>query len=637
MLQSIRDRTQGWIAGLIVSLLILTFAFWGVHSYFTGGSASNVVAVVNGIEITKNQLATTYELLRRQQQWQNGSNTFSLQDEAKLKQQALQGLVNIQVLRQASAKDHYLISYQQIDNYLQNMPVFQANGQFSPERFRQFLQSTLFTSGNDFFELIRTNLLIDQPRLGIILSSFSLPDEVKSTVGLVNQERDIRYLTLSTQSLLKKELSVLPEEINAYYKQHMQDYQAPEAVSVDYLVLSIKELMNTIEPTATNIKNYYNDNINDFTRSAAWQLQKIVIHLSHHASATEQAAAEKRAKRIINRLAAGEDFAVVAASESDEKQDAGNMAEWHTINLMPAELQKIVMPLTKVAAIGGPVKIKNNIVIVRVAGYREAQVEPFEKVHDKIKALLAQQAAETRFAELRDKLADLVYEHPESLSQAASQLKLTVKTTGLFTRDKGNDDITANAKIRDLAFSDEVLNQKNNSDVIPLNAGMVAVLHLKSHVPATTLSLTAVAKQIEDKIKLQKANEKAAALAASIIKDLERGATFEQVAEANHLEWKGVGYIQRYATQLDPAILDAAFSLARPTKPNTYTYADVKTEDGYGVVVLLGVKDGVASNREQSNVFSEQVQNSLGYLDYLLYKQSLMTSAKIKLSEGQVS
>ncbi len=90
MLQTIREHTQGWIAGTIISIIILTFALWGIHSYFIGGGANTNVAEVNGIEITKEQLAVAYERLRRQAQLQYGStNPITSKDEFNLKRSSI--------------------------------------------------------------------------------------------------------------------------------------------------------------------------------------------------------------------------------------------------------------------------------------------------------------------------------------------------------------------------------------------------------------------------------------------------------------------------------------------------------------------------------------------------------------------
>ena len=91
----------------------------------------------------------------------------------------------------------------QIDNYLQSMPEFQVNGQFSLDRFQEILSSTLLST-SEFLELIKTSLLIDQPKLGIIFTSFALPDETNYTIALVNQERDIDYINIPLQYFLSQ-------------------------------------------------------------------------------------------------------------------------------------------------------------------------------------------------------------------------------------------------------------------------------------------------------------------------------------------------------------------------------------------------------------------------------------------------
>ena len=222
MLQSIRDHTHGWIAGIIISVLILSFALWGIHSYFEGAGSNNVVAEVNGVEITKNQLAVAYERLRRQLQMQFSANyALPEQAEANLKERALQTLINIQVLKQASLKADYRITSNQIDSLLESMPEFQVNGEFSLARFQQALATTLFTA-SDFLELIKTSLLIDQPRLGIILTSYALPNEINHAIALIGQERDIQYLLIPSSYIPHQSLVISADDIKTYYHQHKQ-------------------------------------------------------------------------------------------------------------------------------------------------------------------------------------------------------------------------------------------------------------------------------------------------------------------------------------------------------------------------------------------------------------------------------
>jgi peptidyl-prolyl cis-trans isomerase D len=121
MLQSIRDRTHGWVAGIIISLVILSFALWGIHSYLEGAGASDVVAKVNGAEISKRQLAAAYEPLRNQVQAATNTSVLPESVETGLKRRALDTLIGLQVLKQASISQRFRVSELQIENYMQRM------------------------------------------------------------------------------------------------------------------------------------------------------------------------------------------------------------------------------------------------------------------------------------------------------------------------------------------------------------------------------------------------------------------------------------------------------------------------------------------------------------------------------------
>ena len=56
MLTAIREKATGWIAWILVGIITLTFALWGIQSYFEGPDRA-AVAVVNGTEIEN----TTYQ------------------------------------------------------------------------------------------------------------------------------------------------------------------------------------------------------------------------------------------------------------------------------------------------------------------------------------------------------------------------------------------------------------------------------------------------------------------------------------------------------------------------------------------------------------------------------------------------
>jgi peptidyl-prolyl cis-trans isomerase D len=632
MLQTIREYTQGWIAGTIISIIILTFALWGIHSYFIGGANNSVVAQVNSIEITKEQLAVAYERLRRQAQAQYGSNSSLLaKDETTLKRRALQALIDIEVLKQASLVQGFRISNGQIDNYLQSMPEFQVDGQFSVERFQEILSSTLLST-SEFLDLIKTNLLVDQPKLGIIFTSFALPDETNYTISLVNQERDIDYINLPLHYFISQPIIISAEKIKAYYDQHQRDFMTPEQVNVEYIELSLNDLSTRINPTDAMLKSFYNENINSYSQPTAWKLADIEVSVAPGATQEEVAAAQNKVDAIAKVIKNGGDLAKIA------HENAQNLTgqNWMTLNQVPAELQKAVAQLTTANQVSDSIKTSKGFVIIKVVDMKGPKMQTFDTVKGTVKDTYIHQRAEEKYAALRDQLADVTYEHPDSLQLAAKTLNLPIKTSELFSRDKSGKDISQYKKVRDTAFSHDVLTLQNNSDVIQLNPESVIVLRVKSHIASALLplnGLNGISKQIEDKLKAQAAEERAAKFAEDLKAKLQSGADPQQVASVNKVIWNKMGSIGRYSTKVDTAILDAAFSLPNPSiAQNKVIYGITRLpNNGYAIIALKSVKEGTVADKKQYTVFAEQVQNSEGLLEYELYKQSQTSKATISI------
>lgn len=630
MLQTIREHTQGWIAGIIITIIILSFALWGIHSYFVGGINNSNVAEVNGIDITKEQLAVAYERLRRQFQVQYGTNNpITAKDETVLKDRALQALVDIEVLKQSSATQGFRVSNRQIDNYLHSMPEFQIDGRFSIERFQEILSSTLLST-SEFLEIIRTSLLIDQPKLGLVFTSFALPEETNYTVSLVNQERDIEYMNIPLQVFLSQPIAISPQKIQAYYNQHQNDFMTPEQMNVEYIELSIKELATKITPTETMLKGFYNENINSYTKPMQWKFAIFELPIVANASQDDIIQVSNKANAAMQAIEKSDDISKVA------REYAANFTtqDWATLNQVSAELQKAVADLTKPGQVSEPFRTNKGFVIVKVIDIQQPKMQAFEAVKDKVKEAYIHQYAEAKFAELRERLADATYEHPDSLQFAAKALNLPIKTSELFSKDKTGSDISAYKKVRDTAFSNDVISLQNNSDVIQLNQDMAIVLRAKSHVASTLLPLNnIISKKIEDKLKTEEAESRLAKFADDLKAKLQSGSDPIQLANTYQLKWAKSGLIGRYSTKVDSAILDLAFRLPDPAYSSKHqsVYGITRLPNGYAIVSVKSVKSGAITDKKQFAVFAEQFQTSEGLLEYQLYKQSQMNKARIDI------
>lgn len=635
MLQTIRDRTQGWLAGSIVSVLILMFALWGISAYFTGGGANGVVAKVNGVAISKERFALSYEQARRQLQSQQGpSSPLSSKQETGLKDRVLNELISTEVLKQASLDRHFHITPAQIDGYLQSIPEFQDNGRFSLTKFQEVMATSLYTA-SDLLDLIKTTLLIAQPKLGIILSSVAFPDETRYTIALVNQERNLNYLSLSQASLGNQKMPpITPDQIEGYYKAHQDEFKTPEQVSINYIELSLKNVIAASKPTAEAVKAYYTENINNYSKPGQWKLDFILIPVPDKSNTQQADEALKKANDLLGKLRQGGNFNQYARQYSSPSLQS-ELGDWVSMNQLPNALQKPVLALTRAKPLSNVIPVDQGYLILKLLDLREAQVQPFEQVKDKVTETLARQQAEEKMAAMREQLADLTYEHPDSLQPAAKALDLTQQSTLFFTLEKGGQDISANKKIRDAAFSSDVLHSQNNSDVIQLNPETMVVLRMKAHLPQALLPLATVSSQIKSRLEAENAKAMVEKLAQEILQKLQAGTSEEQVASQYHVTWTQAGYLGRYSDKVASAILEKAFQLPRLPDNRSTNAGLVKLPSGYAVLVLHGVRDGVIKDQKQSALFAEQIQNSEGLLEYELYKQSVIAKAKVSI-ESQV-
>ena len=108
MLAIIRDKATGWIAGVIVGLLVISFAFWGV-SFYSGQAGQLNVAKVNGEEISFQSFQRSYSQLRKQMQAALG-DALSLEEESLIKDQTISKLIESELINQLVIDSHLNIT-----------------------------------------------------------------------------------------------------------------------------------------------------------------------------------------------------------------------------------------------------------------------------------------------------------------------------------------------------------------------------------------------------------------------------------------------------------------------------------------------------------------------------------------------
>lgn len=627
MLINIRERLSGWIAYAIVALISIPFVLWGVGEYFRGDS-DMPVATVNGQDISPRVFDQAYSQERqRLAQAFGGSVPPEMLEGLGLKRQVLDGLILREVLRQYTHEQGLRVSDAELAAVLRGVPAFQENGVFSQSRYEEVLR----LQGQDplgFEEQVRHDLVLDQLQRGIALSAFDVQANVDAFLRLRGQSREVEVYTLPAAP---RRASIQPgdAQLEAYYKEHVQDFRRPERVRLDYIVLSVDELASSMSPGEEDIRNAYEDYL---AREAQRERREARHILITPPEGGDMEAARKQAEDLRERLAKGEDFAVLAKEYSQDPGSAGQGGELGLVErgMMVEPFEKSLFAL-KEGEISDPVQTDFGWHLIQLERIEQAQPKPLEDVREMMVAEASQRLAEERFHDMADRLATIAYEQPDSLVPAAEQLGLKIQNSDWVSRDKG-EGIAANPKLRTAAFGPEVLEQGRNSDLIDLGNNQALVLRVAEHEAAADQPLEAVREDVRKRVVEEELARLIEADAATLRQALSAQGAAEAALTQVGAERGFAGELKRLGgDDIDPAIRRVAFSVGRPSADAPLVGSVRLTSGDMAVVRVLSVKDGDPASMDEAErlAIRDELRQSVGLGELSAFIAHLKSRAEI--------
>lgn len=565
MLSEIRDRATGWIAYVIVGIIIIPFAFWGVNEYFAGGS-DVVVATVEGTEIQQAEYRRALDSRRRQMREVMGDN-FSpeLANSPAFKRRVLDEMISRTLLSQHAEAQGYRIGDDKLAQTIRTDPSFQDGDQFSPDMYASTV-SRLGLSRTGYETRLRQQLVLDQIRRGVRSSSFYTSTEQERLTRLLAQERRFDYAVLRADGFIGEQ-EVSDADLRAEYESRSDRYRTPERMKVEYVELSVDELTDAVDVTEEDLRRAYEQNKERFTTDPVRRASHILFESGSGEEADEEALA--KARDLLEQIRSGADFEALAREHSDDPGSASEGGDLGRVEsgMMVESFEQALFDLEEEGAITRePVKTRFGYHIIKLTEYQPGNVEPFEAVRDQLLEEERASQAEALFLDRAESFRNISYENPQSLAPVADQLGLTIHETDWFTRQQG-DGIAANPEVREAAFGEEVQDEGLNSRAIELDINTLVVVR-RSEVQAASLKpLEEVRDDIERVLKQRKAVEHVTELGPELVKELESGAAWQGVTEDRDLEPRQVTW-SRGAPGDESAppqeLLNAVFQAPRP-------------------------------------------------------------------------
>jgi peptidyl-prolyl cis-trans isomerase D len=398
-------------------------------------------------------------------------------------------------------------------------------------------------------------------------------------------------------------------------------------------VLDADSLGKTVSPTEDQLREYYEAHKEDYVQPEKRRASHILVSLDSGAGADQQKAALEKIEAARTRILGGEDFAAVAKEVSD---DPGSAAKGGDLGFFGHGVMDPAFEQAAFAATQGevtePVKSQFGYHLILV---REIQPEvrpELDKVRAQVEQAVRKQEAERVVADYAERLSNLSFEHPDSLEPAAEALGLKVQTSDWMSRTGGPDEL-ASPEVVKAAFSDDVLSQGNNSEVIELDQDRMLVLRVKEHQEAAFKSLDEVRDQVVELVRKEQAQQAAHREADSLLKRLTEGATLEELQAQSGYELKKPGSVDRTSGDAPPGLIREVFKLPRPAgDAATFSVADLGNGD-YAVVALSGVTDGTLEDLDEASRTQEKVAlaRSRGQQYYRHLVQFLRSEADIEV------
>lgn len=632
MLLKLQDVVSGWIAGAIVGLIVIVFAFFGLDYYFRGGSSTQAVAKVGDRTITIPEYQRAYQNYRQQVQQALGQSFDPSSDEL-IRQEALNQLIETQVLTQLAIDAGLRISDADVVTAIGAIKAFQDDsGKFSQSRYEQAL-ARIGMSSAGFEQQIRLDMLLQQLQTSILATAFVTDADVSRLARIEAQTRDIRYVTLAAQPLYDA-IEVSDADIQSYYEDNIDHYQAPAKVRIAYIDLTIDSLLDEVDVSEQDLHAYYDSHSTAYTVEPARKVTQMYIKLGADAKQEQIDAAQEAMQFIQGKLDAGMSMEEVA---DQHEERLGPDFEQITLGftprgVLPPALDEVVFSMEP-DEVSDIIRSDAGLHIVRVDAVKGGETGAFADVRDQVEADYRRQKAEQIYFEQADRLATLAYENPRTLEPAAEALGVEIQTTDWFTQDDGSG-IAAEPEVKTASFSDEVLGRGLNSQLLELGDSRLVVLRVAEHQPTRPQPLAEVREEIVDAIKRQRAREQTTEKGRAILQALESGQSAEAVAAEYSIDWQQTEAVTRNDPQISRAILRTAFSIARPEgKPANYDGSSLGSGD-YIVVGVTGVQTPAADmlSDEQRKALRQELEQTVARSGWESLIENIKARAEITVN-----
>lgn len=585
------------VVQFILVLATLPFLFWGVESYRSDGE--DQIALVAGEKIQRQELD---QAMRNQQESMRGTGEDA-PDSPEVRSAVLDRLIQQRLLKQEAARIGLTVLDPQLVEVIQGIGAFQQDGAFSNKRYEELLREQGMTPL--MFEARVRQEMQQQQLIDAYTRNGFVPDAVAERVMRLSEEqREVSLIQIRPEQFLAQ---MRPDDtaIKSYYERHQAEFQVPEQVRVEYLVLSLDELAKQIQVNADETRKYFEEHKDGFGQPEERQASHILISVPATASDADKAAARAKAEQLLAQVKqTPQSFADLAKQHS---QDPGSAAKGGDLGffgrgMMVKTFEDAVFQM-RPEEIRGPIQTDFGFHIIKLSAIKAGKAVNFDEVKTQVEQELKKQKAEKTFGEMAEGFGNMVYEQSDSLQPAAEKFKLSIRQSDWVSRKGGELPYLTNGRLLQAIFSEDAIKNKRNTEVVEVTPNTLVVARVLNHRPAAMRSMAAAKDEITMLVIRQQAAEAAVKEGREKLARLQKG-------ENSMVAWGPVQQVSRQSPQgMDNETLRAIFKAGSTGLPS-YTGV-VNPQGGFTLLRISRVTEPVPADGAKRKAFGMQLQQLL--------------------------
>lgn len=491
--------------GVLLVIIFPSFAFFGIES-FTQRDANISVATVAGQSISQTEFdqALRSQLDRLKQAYGPEFDAQML-NTPEARQGILDDLIARKAMGAEASKNKLTVTDQSLQQSILETPgLKKPDNTFDTDRYKSLLAMQGMTP-TMYEASLRQDLALQQLLNSVQNSAISSKTVAERIALISEQEREIQTLSFKAKNYVA-DVKITDAILRAYYDKNTAQFEIPELVNAEYVVLSNDALAEQIVVSDADVMAHYEQNKKNYTADEQRRASHILLNLKSDASAAEVKSVKEKADALLAQVRKNPDqFAKLAKENSQDVGSAerGGDLDYFGRGAMVKAFDDVAFKL-KQGEISDLVQSEFGIHIIQLTAIKPVAIKPLEEVKAQLVADIKKQKAAKAYAEASEVFTNMAYEQPDSLKPIAEKLKLKIEQlTNLQRQSMPGAPATMianNPKFLKAIFSDDSLKKKHNTEATEIAPSTLVSGRVVEYKPASKRPFDEVKEVIQAKI-----------------------------------------------------------------------------------------------------------------------------------------